>query len=167
MKIERLKANEIPSILNLRIEARKSAYSKITKGKVDENDMTFSKKSKAESIDSIKRLMNNPLELWFTATQESVIVGFIRARRDRKKLHIKSLFVSPNQQGKGIGTNLLKYVIKKVHGIRSLELAVVSENLPAINFYRKMGFRKSPKKFSSLTSNSGIKLERIRMVKKL
>jgi putative acetyltransferase len=65
---------------------------------------------------------------------ENGICGFF-------SLHEKTLaaiFVKPNQQGKGIGSKLLK---KAKELRKSLILAVYKENSKSVLFYRKAGFR--------------------------
>jgi len=61
-------------------------------------------------------------------------VGIISVSHD----YIEGLFVLPKHWNKGIGSELLKYVlyIKK-----ELRLQVYESNINAINFYRKHGFK--------------------------
>ncbi len=51
--------------------------------------------------------------------------------------YIGALFVDVKHQGKGIGKKLIDHVI---HKYKELSLAVYSENLEAVNFYKKNAF---------------------------
>ena len=65
---------------------------------------------------------------------EAVIKGFVSIYEN----NIAALFVSPNYQGAGIGTQLMT----KAKEIREeLNLAVYTENRKSIEFYKKCGFK--------------------------
>lgn len=61
------------------------------------------------------------------------VLGFISLIEN----FIAAIFVSPTQQGKGIGTELMSY-IKTTH--QSLELRVYKANDKSVQFYKKQGF---------------------------
>lgn len=52
---------------------------------------------------------------------------------------IRAIYVHPNARGKGIGTQLLEFMMSKIKG-RAL-LYVVASNSPAIGLYQKYGFK--------------------------
>ncbi|MDO5011618.1 MAG: N-acetyltransferase, partial [Intestinibacter bartlettii] len=62
------------------------------------------------------------------------IKGFISILNDD---FIGALFVSPNEQGKGIGSKLIEYVNNKFD---NLKLAVYKQNQRSVHFYIKKGF---------------------------
>lgn len=62
------------------------------------------------------------------------IKGFISILNDD---FIGALFVSLNEQGKGIGSNLIEYANAKFD---NLKLAVYKQNQKSVNFYIKKGF---------------------------
>ena len=51
---------------------------------------------------------------------------------------IKALFVLPQFQGRGIGKNMLKFMLENIQGAASLN--VVASNVPAKNLYESFGF---------------------------
>jgi L-amino acid N-acyltransferase YncA len=54
-----------------------------------------------------------------------------------------SVYVSPYQQGKGVGSMLLNALVKasEVHGYWTLQAGIFPENEPSINLHKKYGFR--------------------------
>jgi len=51
---------------------------------------------------------------------------------------VRALFVQPDVRGKGIGLELLEFILSKINGKASLFVA--ASNIPAINLYNKYGF---------------------------
>jgi len=71
-------------------------------------------------------------ETWVTE-EDGTVVGFISLLENM----VGGLFVSPKSQGKGYGTQLIKYV-RSIKG--SLLVEVYKENLKGRKFYEKCGF---------------------------
>jgi ribosomal protein S18 acetylase RimI-like enzyme len=63
------------------------------------------------------------------------VAGFI----GYNKKTIDWLYVSPLHYRKGIGKMLIEYVLEKAVG--NLRIAVLKNNMAALNLYRKMGFK--------------------------
>ena len=66
--------------------------------------------------------------------EEGIIKGFVSLYEDT----IAALFVSPNCQGRGIGTQLMT---KSKELRKKLNLTVYIDNHASIEFYRKCGFK--------------------------
>ena len=88
----------------------------------------------------------------FVAKIDNLIVGYITINikessihnmRYIKQLKIESICVDEKSRGKGIGTELLKYVKKfgKENNCTDLYLAVNKENTNAIKVYEDFGFK--------------------------
>ena len=72
------------------------------------------------------------------------IIGFIVGVKINEILtKILMLSISEQYQNKKIGSDLLKYLLKKIseEGVRFVELEVRIDNDKAINFYKKHGFK--------------------------
>ncbi|MBD5771388.1 GNAT family N-acetyltransferase [Marinomonas colpomeniae] len=52
---------------------------------------------------------------------------------------IRALFVHPDARGKGVGAQLLEFMLSKINGVAILYVA--ASNLPAIKLYQKFGFK--------------------------
>ena len=88
----------------------------------------------------------------FVAKIENEIIGYItinikekinHSMRYRKQLQIEAICVDRKTRGKGIGTELLKYVKKfgKENNCTDLYLTVNKENENAIKIYEEFGFK--------------------------
>lgn len=68
------------------------------------------------------------------------VIGLLETRGEG---HIVSIGVHPNYRGRGVATALLNEVLSrfKAKGAKSAKLEVRVSNLPAINLYKKLGFR--------------------------
>lgn len=86
------------------------------------------------------------------AKMQNNIVGYVTFNiqeknnpimRYRKQLHIEAICVDEKNRGRGIGTELLKFVrvIAKKNNCTDMYLTVNEENINAIKIYEKFGFR--------------------------
>lgn len=86
--------------------------------------------------------------LWdqgFVAVNDGAIVGFAAVRHEvwNHRADIWHLYVAPEQRGRGVGRLLLAAVTAYAQqiGARCLWLETSNVNYPAIQFYRRAGFR--------------------------
>jgi RimJ/RimL family protein N-acetyltransferase len=83
------------------------------------------------------------------AFEGNVLVGVVTfGREERIKIKHKGgiygMFINPDYQGKGVGSELLSITLKKASemiGLRQINLGVMSTNFNAIKLYEKMGFK--------------------------
>ena len=94
-------------------------------------------------------------EGFLVAEMKGAIVGYIMTRVDRgfsyypysttmsEKGHVISLAVMPHARRKGIAEKLLRKAIEAIKnkGVKEVYLEVRISNIPAINLYRKLGFK--------------------------
>lgn len=71
----------------------------------------------------------------FVAEKDGQVVGFVGYRRQQ----IEFLYVDPAFQGKGVGTELLSFVLNELP--RPIQLAVFTDNQAAKKLYKKFGFK--------------------------
>lgn len=72
------------------------------------------------------------------AEEDSHILGFASLNLPESFIH--NLFVRPDYNGKGVGTQLVKNAIEKMS--KPVRLKCVSENHRALIFYEKSGWKK-------------------------
>ncbi len=75
-----------------------------------------------------------PSAMTFVYEDSGKIIGFISIVEN----FIAAVFVSPEEQGKGIGKRLMDFV-KQTH--KTLELTVYKENERSVEFYKKQEFK--------------------------
>jgi ribosomal protein S18 acetylase RimI-like enzyme len=80
----------------------------------------------------------------FAAYNGKQIVGIVLAEAQQwnRSLWVWEFHVAPSHQGKGIGRQLMERLVEsaKAAGLRIIVCETQSTNVPAIRFYRRMGF---------------------------
>lgn len=142
MSIRKAKKEDIESIHKLDRESAK--YHK----KFDRDFYTVSEKWWEIKKDSQIKAIKSPTNLILVAEAGKKIVGYIWGYVKTIMKHrigkIQELIVNSKQRGKGIGKELIRGMLdffKERECIIS-EIETFVENLPAIQFYEKAGFRK-------------------------
>ena len=82
----------------------------------------------------------NELDTIRVYEDNEVIKGFIKLNKQSQIVEIQKLFVEIPFQHQGIGTELINYIIKNQSAIR-YEVWALEENIKAISFYKKHGFK--------------------------
>jgi len=54
--------------------------------------------------------------------------------------YISGLLVNPKFQGKGIGRETMKWLLKKLQNIKTIDLVTHPDNIVAVNLYKSLGF---------------------------
>ena len=68
-------------------------------------------------------------------------IGYISlSTKDNKNYFLHKFYVEVDDQGKGVGSELFKYVLNEMPTAETIELTVNRQNYKAINFYFKKGF---------------------------
>ncbi len=94
-------------------------------------------------------------DLFLVAEVDGEVVGYIMCRVERgysefsrffkpvRKGHVISIAVLPGYRRMGIGTALMKKALLRMaeRGVDEVYLEVRISNIPAINMYKKLGFR--------------------------
>ena len=103
----------------------------------DQIDFMLAKMYSEESIQSA--MTDN--SLFYIMQEESNPIGFIAVKEIQEVLRIDKLYLLPNTQGKGLGSQLLEFAgqLALDKGIDILELNVNRYN-KAYHFYLKQGF---------------------------
>lgn len=80
---------------------------------------------------------------FFSMSHNKKISGFLIASRKKESIHIHRLVVAKDLQAKGIGKQLVETIIRKTASEKSnrVTLKVSKNNVSAISFYKKLGFR--------------------------
>lgn len=84
---------------------------------------------------------------WFDLREAGIIVadgcdaGWMQSRTNEREIFLGSLFIVPEMQRLGIGTEILRRLTARGrHSRKSVTLAVMKIN-PAVRLYERLGFR--------------------------
>jgi ribosomal protein S18 acetylase RimI-like enzyme len=81
---------------------------------------------------------------YFTARKDGKLIGFVRSAGDGARFaFIVDFIVRPEFQSKGIGTRLMKQMVKSLSddGIMNIEVTYDSGKKRLGRFYRRLGFK--------------------------
>ncbi|MBI3013147.1 MAG: ribosomal protein S18-alanine N-acetyltransferase, partial [Elusimicrobia bacterium] len=99
-----------------------------------------------------QRMFDQELESSFSLQAVAVLdekpVAFGIGWKVRDVAQILEFAVTPQERRKGIGSKILKHLmqIARENGCAKMELELRSQNLAALEFYRKFGFRQVGKR---------------------
>ena len=91
--------------------------------------------------DKLQKAYHNSL-LVLGAYKQEELVGIIRVVGDGATIiFIQDLLVKKEEQGAGIGSKLVQYVVERYKDVRQIELTT-DNNHELISFYESLGFKK-------------------------
>ncbi|MDI6714754.1 MAG: ribosomal protein S18-alanine N-acetyltransferase [Thermodesulfovibrio sp.] len=94
------------------------------------------------SLKSFSEELSNPQSILAVAEVNGEIAGYIVARSVLDEAEILSIAVKSSFRKQGIAANLVSYVLEKLKNmVKTCYLEVRVSNLPAINLYKKFGFK--------------------------
>jgi ribosomal protein S18 acetylase RimI-like enzyme/DNA gyrase inhibitor GyrI len=93
-----------------------------------------------QTLDSLRAEFSTSRVL--KAVEGGRIVGAVRAREADGTCHIGRLIVTPELQGRGIGTRLLRAIEARFPGARRFELFTGSRSAANLRLYERLGFRR-------------------------
>lgn len=108
------------------------------------------------SKESFLKELTNPLAKYFLIKKNTEILGFAGVWIILDEGHITNIAIHPIHRSKGIGTILLKELIKqcKSYNCNSLTLEVRESNYVALNLYTKLGFKSVGKRNNYYSDNN-------------
>ena len=82
----------------------------------------------------------NPFTKYIAYVDENIL-GYIEYNDIYETIDIVNVFVKEGERRKGIGEKLLEFLISENKDKKNITLEVNSQNEPAINLYKKLGFK--------------------------
>lgn len=95
------------------------------------------------SEDEFERLLTDRSVIAHRATNGRTLAGFILSRMAAGEAEILSVAVAPARRGKGLARALLNHHLRRLAGLgnHAVFLEVAKDNAPALNLYRRSGFK--------------------------
>lgn len=80
--------------------------------------------------------------IFYVAEESEEVVGFVHATVEYGKATLQRIYLDPEYQGQGIGSELYRKAEDDIkEGADKVELEVLAENQKGNSFYRKQGFK--------------------------
>jgi ribosomal protein S18 acetylase RimI-like enzyme len=158
-------------ITNVFYKAWLSTYPNAEKGvTVEDIEDSYKDEFSAEKIDNLKELIRNIPEnkKRLVAKKGAMVVGACTVIRNEHNNHLRTLYILPEFQSKGIGTRLWNKAMEFLDPRKDTYVQVADYTENAINFYKKLGFvdtgKRTPQESEKL--KSGAVIVDMEMVKK-
>lgn len=109
-----------------------------------------------------KEFSTNPYLKILTYVEKDKIIGFLLYSLIYDRIEIEQFEVTTKERRKGIGNELLNYLIEKYqdNNIKNITLEVKEDNIAAINLYKKYGFKKVSTREKYYDGINGILMEK-------
>lgn len=135
MKIRHAEVEDIEDIQEVAMASWQDTYS----GIIPEETIT-------EIVDSwydredLRQQVKDPI--FYVAEKQGKIAGYVHASVKDDVAHLHRIYLRPETQGKGTGTELYEKAEKEMKdsGAEYIRLEVLSENEKGLNFYQSKGF---------------------------
>lgn len=135
---------------------------------VDDIEDRFKDSFSDENIRKREEYMRSqpPTTKNFVVKIDSKIAGFATAVRHEDKNQLQAIYMLPELQGMGIGKKLWDEALKFFDPSKDIIVHVADYNTQAINFYKRLGFEDTGKRFSDERFNmkSGASIPEMEMV---
>ena len=82
----------------------------------------------------------NPFTKYIAYVDEKIL-GYIEYNDIYETIDIVNIFVKENKRREGIGEKLLRFLMNENKDKNNITLEVNKENEPALNLYKKLGFK--------------------------
>jgi diamine N-acetyltransferase len=96
------------------------------------------------TLDLLTQLIHTPLMNGFVAEVNGSVVGYVKTKfnKEENRFYVSSLYILPGRQGMGIGGKLMAAAeeLAKTLGADSVWLGVMTQNTPALDWYKRHGF---------------------------
>ncbi|MCK9378872.1 MAG: GNAT family N-acetyltransferase [Candidatus Moranbacteria bacterium] len=87
-------------------------------------------------------------QLFIVAKDEAFVVGVCKVKKNKNYNELEAIYVLPDYQGKGIGKILWNSAKGFFGNKQNIIVSVATYNQQAINFYQKIGFVDTGKRFA-------------------
>jgi ribosomal protein S18 acetylase RimI-like enzyme len=158
--IGKVTIKDIPEVKQLLSYTWKDTYGSFLSAKTIEKVTTV-----WHHPEALKSQAENP-DIYFAVAKDenSRIVGLVTVGRiDKKGVHMGRLYVHPDVQRQGIGSQLFTAALKAFPNAQVMRLEVEEENKKGVSFYYKLGFREVEVKIDDIDGEEmrGIVMEKM------
>ena len=138
MKLREYKSEDYRQVINLLKASWADAYHFIPENDREEYLNSYYTRERFEIF------VANPNITNLVAEENGKIAGWMRLEfvPVKNEFHLSSIYVSPDFTGQGTGTKMINeaFKIARQKGHKKIWLGVMKQNLPALRWYKKLGF---------------------------
>ena len=91
---------------------------------------------------NIEEFNSNPFLHLFVYRIDNNIIGYLNFSIIYENAELNQIFVEENFRNKGLGSIIMSFFLNACNKCNSITLEVRTDNLPAINLYKKYNFKK-------------------------
>ena len=136
---------------------------------VEDIEDRFKDRQSEEKLTKRRKEILNPTDgIMLIAKENNEIIGLCRIGKRGDNNQLQAIYVLPEYQGRGIGKLLWSEAQKFLDSKKDTIVQVATYNENAIDFYGKLGFQDTKKRFSDekFTMKSGAIIPEMEMIKK-
>ncbi|MCF6322561.1 MAG: GNAT family N-acetyltransferase [Rhizobiaceae bacterium] len=113
--------------------------------------------SKWHNVNALEKQLTRPASEFLVADDGEVIAGMaFGSQIDDKHAKLHQLYVLGQYQGRGVGKMLLDEIEESFFEAKEIVLEVEEQNVGAVSFYKKNGFKQTGKTSNCGEKDSGI-----------
>lgn len=117
-------------------------------------------KSNFESLFNLENILSSSYDFVYGYYIDNKLVAFIHINKMYENVDIVNIVVDSKYRRKGIGKELIEYIVNNFEDINSIMLEVNENNIPAINLYRKLNFYEVNRRLKYYGNDTAIIMKR-------
>jgi len=160
--VEEAKPEDAAGIAHVRNVTWQATYTSVPKEEIVAKDF-----EREEQVSRWRKAIENtegPRRLW-VAKEQGEVVGYSQGRKGEHFNEILGLYVLPDHEGKGLGSELLSRVIEWLGDEKAITLEAAEYADRAIGLYKKFGFVPTGEEVKGPSFASGATIPSIGMIR--
>lgn len=117
-------------------------------------------KSNFDSLFNLENILSSSYDFVYGYYIDSKLVAFIHINKMYENIDIVNIVVDSMYRRKGIGEELIEYIVNNFEDINSIMLEVNENNIPAINLYLKLKFYEVNRRLKYYGNDTAIIMKR-------
>lgn len=167
--IEEARPEDAEGIARVRKATWLATYPNEERGITYEDVLEMVKDFESEAqIESWRKAIEDktgPRKLWVARDKDDNVVGYSQGRKTERGQAILGMYILPTQEGKGIGSALMREVMHWLDEDRPVTLSVAEYGTRAIALYKKFGFIETDEQGVGPKLSSGKEIPSIKMMR--
>lgn len=117
-------------------------------------------KSNFDSLFNLENILSSSYDFVYGYYIDCKLVAFIHINKMYENIDIVNIVVDSMYRRKGIGEELIEYIVNNFEDINSIMLEVNENNIPAVNLYLKLKFYEVNRRLKYYGNDTAIIMKR-------